>query len=185
MKSKYEWTLVLLVTFLLVMWADSSRSDVYTDVNLASYHLDNSWNDRWSNPKRPHRDYNQTNFGLGLTWEPVDWIDFRAGFYENSFYKHSNYIGVSTKYQITSENGFSFAPGVFLGGVTGYNETPNETKVPNIEAGFVDGIYPFVLPYVRFGYNRVFANIGIAPQQLFHKDGRLFFSFQLQFKVID
>ncbi len=70
--------------------------------------------------------YNQVNLGLGVSYEFVDGIDARVGFFDNSFHELSVYGAMNWH---TSYSRF-VAVGVQVGVISGYQDTPIGTGEP-------------------------------------------------------
>lgn len=105
------------------------------------------------------RSYNSTNYGAGLKYGFTDYVDGFVGFYDNSYYKTSFYAGVNIKrdfYPLDTK--FRIAPGLKLGLVSGYDDTPSGDTT--IGPG---NTTPLVVPNVEFGYGRYYVNTGFIP----------------------
>jgi len=72
--------LALLVPVLAFYSTPSEAGEQYVVATMASYHFDRS------------KEHNEQNFGLGYEYKfNEDWR-VGAGFYKNSFYRHTNYV---------------------------------------------------------------------------------------------
>ena len=126
----------VLVGIVAVGMFAKALSQTYLVTTIGSYHFDRS------------KDYNERNLGLGLEHRSGDW-SVSAGFYRNSFDRHTNYLLAS--YTPLDIGGWQL--GGVVGGVTGYN----------------DGIAPWVSgiatrDFGSVGINVVFSVAGVALQ---------------------
>lgn len=103
-------------------------------VHVASYHADRS------------KDHNEINPGLGLRIKkPYSRWFGAAGFYDNSLYRTSFYVGVGTDVPLTDHVALRFT----AGGVTGYYEMP---------------LQPVVVPELVFEARGYGVAIGFVPK---------------------
>lgn len=115
---RYYILLAIWVLSLTLMAKSASANDTWLDVNLASNHSIDYY---MKNGQR--HNFNEDNFGLGITKELSQSFDFKTGFFKNSFNNQSLYIGGNLKH--TQKIGQWFIePGVTLGVATGYQDTP-------------------------------------------------------------
>ena len=98
---------------------------------------------------RKHVKFNESNLGVGYSHDINKHIAVRGGVYDNSYNRTSVYVGAAASVAISR----SFDIGVQVGAVTGYAGTPQGSGA----------VSPFVLPYVRGGYGRLFGEIGYLP----------------------
>lgn len=102
------------------------------DINIGSRHSEGTY---WGLENRSRgyieKKYNENNFGVGLSYGYRTWVDFKTGFFENSYEKNSFYIGafIHKDIYLFRSKMWLIAPGVNVGGVTGYNNTPMKTPV--------------------------------------------------------
>ena len=104
---------------------------------LASYHFDRS------------KEYNESNLGLGIEQKLNSEWSISAGFFRNSFNRHTNYVFAG----YTPLHFDSWRVGAVIGGVTGYE---------NGVAPWLTGIA--TRDYGRIGLNIVFSTAGVALQ---------------------
>lgn len=125
----------------------------------------NAWHA--SNHNRGGKDthFNETNWGLGYEYELTDNNRLSFGFYDNSFNRHSNYIGdLYQPYHWRVFDGqLSF--GAFFGNITGYPET---TDFFTKDGALVQGVKnktwnPMIIPVVSYTYHGVGINMEILP----------------------
>ncbi len=119
---------------LMAMFAEAQT---YAVATLAAYHFDRS------------KEYREFNPGLGLEHRYSNEFSVSAGFFRNSFDRHTNYLFAA--YTPVELGGWR--TGVIAGGVTGYEEgaSPWFSGVAMRDFGSV-------------GVNLVFATSGIALQ---------------------
>ena len=117
------------------------------------------------------REYNSMNTGLGLTKQVSNHVDVSAGVYENSYYKTSVY-GCANFHLNFGGGALIVRPGVSVGIVTGYDNTPDNTGVvrpivlPSLVASFNDfGVrFGFVPPFPRSGGGSTVAVVTVQFQ---------------------
>ena len=87
------------------------RGNWYVDSTVMSKHIN------------PSEDYNESNFGLGVTYRYTQYLEYRVGYYKNSYSKHSNYALVNViPYPYTKGN-WNIDAGLNLGIIDGYQDT--------------------------------------------------------------
>ena len=149
----------------------ADRGDLWLDFNGASWHTAKSYS--WEGQTR---NYNQTNFGLGLGRGLNDWSELKGGWFENSYYKTSVYLTLDVKptwIRYQNENWF-VAPGVAFGAVTGYQDTPEQTGA----------VAPWALLNVSFGNPKHWRFVvGYLPSTLFVKNGVNVVTLQFSLKL--
>ena len=154
----------LLLPLLLLLASSANSAELYLDLNLASSHAKSGY---YENGKKIP--YNERNLGLGLTYSYHENLDFKVGFYENSYEKTSIYAGAQPHINLLNDNRLTLEGGLMFGVVSGYEEEDNA----GIEIG--GGLNVIILPTIRIGYDFVFLNIGYLPGAVA--------TFQLQFKI--
>lgn len=114
-----------------------AAAQTYAVATLASYHFDRK------------KDYNENNFGLGIEHRFSDAWAMSAGFFRNSFDRHTNYVFAG----YTPIQYAGWRVGAVVGGVTGYSEgvDPWLTGIATRDFG-------------RVGLNLVFSPAGVALQ---------------------
>jgi hypothetical protein len=133
----------------------SSRSVVWLNPGLLSYHFDQSQN------------FNAVNYGFGGEYQFSSVASITAGTYRNSHYHQSNYIGMYWQ-------PIAIGPvkvGVVAGGFNGYSSNNN------------GGWFPAVLPALTVEGDWVGLNLLVIPTIGDHVSGSL--SFQVKFKVFE
>ena len=126
----------LMLAFMLASISTRAKADTWVTATVASYHSDRS---------TPH---NELNYGLGFEHD-VNWFKFKdsrfvGGFYKNSNWKQSTYVGLTYM-------PWTIGPakvGAMFGVVTGYEEMK---------------VMPTILPTVSFEGKTFGANIGLMP----------------------
>lgn len=114
------------------------------DINLASHHSKDTYNNGTA--------YNEDNFGLGASYAWEDWLDLKAGFFDNSYNKTSTYVGAFVHKDFRYGE-LVLSPGVAGFLMTGYDNTPE--NAPEVAPIPVFGL--------GVGYSRVKANLGYNP----------------------
>ena len=154
MKGSFIIMLALVVTMITTQGA--SANDLWVDINVASYHTSA---DSYCYQGECD-DFNEFNYGLGLSYELNELFEVTGGFFRNSYDKHSNYAGVKAKYDFDLGAGVALTPGLTLGVVTGYDDTEVEAST----------LQPMALPSVTVSYKRVRATVGYLPLTLVSDD---------------
>jgi hypothetical protein len=152
MKKFIFATIVIFTTATSIpAWADSGQ--LWLDINVTSIHGKDTWE---YNGKEGA--YNENNFGLGLGYQVSDFGEWKIGFYENSYNKTSVYAGMRFRTNLLlgfiEDPTWVFAPGLTLGVITGYNDTPEEARALN----------PVILPSIDIGHRSIGRmNVGFLP----------------------
>lgn len=115
----------------------AAKSQTYAVATITSIHFDRDKN------------YNESNFGLGLERKVSDDWSISAGYFRNSFDRQTEYVFAG----YTPVEIMGWRTGLVMGGVTGYE----------------DGVSPWftgiaMRDYGRIGVNLVFSGAGIAIQ---------------------
>ena len=134
---------------LLFMSPIANANDLWVDANVASYHT----NDNGYCYQGKCDEFNEFNYGLGLSYETSDYTEVQGGFFRNSYDKNSLYADVKVKYDFGVGAGVLVTPGLAIGLVTGYDDTELEAST----------FQPMVLPSVSVSYKRVRAVVGYIP----------------------
>ena len=144
---------------------EASANDLWLDINVASYH---AGSDGYCYQGECD-DFNEFNYGLGLSYELDDTFEATGGFFRNSYDKHSHYLGVKAKYDF-ARGDWALTPGLTVGLVTGYDDTEVEAST----------LQPMALPSVTVSYKRVRGTVGYIPLNLVSDDaGADVITFQL------
>ena len=158
---------ILALTVPLLTAYEVNAGDLWLDVNVASYHVDA---DSYCYQGECD-DFNELNYGLGLSYTMDDLIEWQAGFFRNSYDQHSNYAGIKFKHDFINGD-FAVTPGILVGGVTGYDDTGVEASVVQMMA----------LPSLSVSYADVRATIGYLPLKLIAEDSTDVVTFQLGYR---
>lgn len=104
--------LMLLITFSNISVAQEAAKQ-WLVVTTNSYHFE--------------RDvpYNEKNWGLGWEWSRTDHVRYGVGFYQNSFYKATEYVYVA----YTPWKPFGLSVGPIMGLVTGYEKNDDQPSL--------------------------------------------------------
>src|SRR5688500_5707906 len=146
----------ILVSILIGVVADVRvYANTWLDINVTSWHSQSDYH--W---EQQVREFNRNNFGLGATRELRDWLEVKAGWFENSYEKTSLYGLVALKWQFYKKRSLSLAPGVALGAVSGYQNTPERTGA----------LAPWGAGMLSVTYReRWRASVGYLPSSIFRK----------------
>lgn len=117
--NRLRWLLAL---FAVPLVGSATPGQWWLDLNVASKHSERTY--FWDG--RVQR-FNETNLGLGATYELKPWCDVKAGWFENSYDKTSGYALVNAKWNLVKDRRWSLAPGLATGIVSGYRNTPEQT----------------------------------------------------------
>lgn len=160
---------MMLLSFCLFSNVHAAEGDLWIDVNVASYHAGGNGYCY----KNDCHDFNQFNYGLGVSYEMDSLIEWTGGFYRNSYDENSVYGGVRFNHNFNVGQ-FNVTPGIFVGGVTGYDDTEVEASPLQLIA----------LPMVGVSYKQVRGMFGVAPVGLVSPDSsvKAVFSFQLGYR---
>jgi hypothetical protein len=142
-----------LVLFLLIFFstlANAETGDIWLDINVGSKHSTDTY---WY--KGQTYEYNESNPGIGITYEASNTFDIKGGVYDNSYNQTSLYFAGNIKMDLAQSSDWIIEPGFMFGGATGYHDTPENLLLA-----------PIILPNVSVGYKRVRANFGYAPFSL-------------------
>jgi len=110
-------------------------ADTYIDLHVTSWHSKDTYTKQGVT-----KQYNNKNFGLGVTKSINLYNDVSAGFFKNSYYDMSTYIGIDTH---TNTNP---RIGVIYGVVTGYDQG-----------------YVLAMPNVTYDVDRYRVRFGLIP----------------------
>ncbi|MGH1441762.1 MAG: hypothetical protein ACRBBR_16735 [Cellvibrionaceae bacterium] len=119
------------------------------DINTGSKHSDQSYKNSYGN----NQYYNEDNEGFGITYGYKDYLDIKMGFFENSYFKTSTYIGAVLNKDFYIFNDIVISPGLGLMLTTGYDDTPIDAPV----------IAPIFHPSISFGHKLLRSTIGYIP----------------------
>jgi hypothetical protein len=114
------------------------------DINLASIHQESTYGDG--------QKYNRENFGLGTTYGYSDNIDFKLGFFNNSYNRTTTYL-VAVWQKDFHYKTLRISPGIGAFLVTGYDRAPE----------FAKNIQPGAIPVLSVAYRNTALNIGLLP----------------------
>jgi hypothetical protein len=136
----------------LIQWIEPAKKQaIWLNPGLYSYHFDQE------------QDFNPINIGFGVEYQFSTAASFTAGFYRNSYYQHSQYIGAY--WQPISIGPFKL--GMVAGAFNGYDNTNN------------GGWFPAALPAISVEGDLFGLNLIVIPTI----PNRIAGSVSLQFKV--
>lgn len=121
-----------LLAALLFAASPALAGDFWAVATIGSYHFNRD------------KAYNERNFGLGVEYGMTENTRFVAGFYDNSKYKHTNYVGAV------------WTP-INLGGFT------RAGLVGMCATGYADNVMCAPIPTITLEGRRFGANFVIAP----------------------
>ena len=108
---------------LMMIAGSATAGDVWVDMNGVSKHIGAEEYTFNGETKK----FNEINRGLGVGVEVHKNVEVTAGFYENSYYKNTVYVGsrLFLNYKVGE---VKIKPGVLIGAVTGYDDTVEQAK---------------------------------------------------------
>jgi hypothetical protein len=131
----------------------AAKGDFWLDLNVGSKHSEKNY--VWQGRRNS---FNESNLGLGATYQLKTWCDVKAGWFDNSYDRTSIYALVNPKWELLHHSRWSLAPGVAAGLVTGYQHTPEQTGA----------VAPWGMVTLSLGFNdRWRVNLGYIPSRLF------------------
>ena len=151
---------VLLVIGCAFVYNGSARAAEPTiDVSITSWH--SSEKGYWDRTEKVRRPFNNENFGMGVTIPTAyDSVAVRLGFYDSSYHKWSTYAGIRLG-KVWAFGPVELNPGVTVGVVTGYKDTPMHAHE----------FQRMAHPDVRFMFSKTAGfSLGYIPSRLVHKD---------------
>lgn len=152
----------LLVVLLLPISVFAQPSPWLLEINGFSFHTEAAFNAGWreTGTQAPYRekwrDFNSINTGVGLRYDLAQNLQAFAGVYRNSYYRPSGYAGLNLRREFSIRNGWRVAPGLKLGFVSGYTNTPEESRL-------LDTLIFIALPNIEIGTHGKYLNIGLMP----------------------
>jgi len=106
-----------------------------------------------SHHDKPKQEYNEENYGAGITYQ-VKQHYIAAGFYKNSDNRTTKYLLTGWRKDLV-DGDIIFAPGVVVGGLTGYKEKTVTAIMPTLTFGYQRiKINTLFLPAIN-GFDRV------------------------------
>jgi len=131
----HQWLGLIVAALLTGMFlseCEAANNDLWLDINMGSYHERGYWWTRDDNGTITEGEFNQKNFGLGLTYGINNYVDINGGFYDNSYNKNSFYAGAIIKYPLPIPSDYlRVEPGIKLNVATGYTGTPDDEDTWN------------------------------------------------------
>ena len=116
------------------------------------------------------KEYNEQNYGLGLTYASRDWLDLSVGTFKNSFNNQSTYAALAFNNDI-HYGLITMSPTLMLGVTTGYEGISKRSW----------GTYsPVVVPSLTFKAGAFSTNVGFIPQGFGGKSSVLTFRFGIE-----
>jgi len=137
-----------IVVLMFVGTAYAAEQTLSLDLNLTSNHTTDGYYENGQYIK-----YNSKNRGAGVTYFNGENTEVFTGWYSNSYYQKSVYLGVNfvASYKFGK---IAVRPGLAIGGVSGYLNTPQQTT---------DGMMLMVLPNVSVGVGDFSVKVGYVP----------------------
>ena len=151
------------LSFCIFFSVNVSALDVYEwtlDINTGSKH-DNAYYGK-------DKAFNENNNGAGITYGFSNTIDFKVGYYENSYHRTSVYGGPVLNKDFYYHNDFVISPGVGLMFTTGYHGIVENAPV----------VAPIIHPSISFGFKTLRSTVGYIP---YGENNVLTFQTQIQF----
>lgn len=124
----------------------------YLDINLTSVHHRRGWKEQGRVIP-----FNDGNFGIGLTHEIRNFLEVKAGFYDNSYYKTSGYAVANFIYHARF-GPVTVAPAFGIGLVSGYRGTSCDYTHGR------SNVEPAIFPNLNVGAGPVRISIGAIPR---------------------
>lgn len=139
--------------------------------------------------------YNESNPGLGLEFSLVPTTSLRLGYYQNSYSRRSNYIGLNTiilSRKIFSDTTFSL--GLQYGLVSGYGTTNIQVRHKQVysrveytyyEYTFKKAITPILMPLVTLSNSTLAISIGYLPDTRYNDTAVITVEVKIKIKYLD
>jgi len=116
------------------------------DINTGSKHSDEAYQNNYGN----NQYFNEDNSGFGVTYGYSEHLDVKMGFFENSYFNTSTYVGAVLNKDFYIFSDLVISPGLGLILTTGYDDTP--INAPSIA--------PILHPSISFGHKLLRSTIG-------------------------
>jgi hypothetical protein len=138
--------------------AQASEGQVWLDLNVTGDHSRDYWWYEKEDGTKVKQEYNEQNFGVGLSYGVNDYIDILGGtVFKNSYKKTSYYFGSNIKYPINLFSDTRLELGVMVAAATGYEGTIDEKST-------VGGLLPYVIPNITLiAEDTFYARLGWCP----------------------
>lgn len=158
---------ILFVLLLISTNAYALNDQLWLDINIGSKHSTDKWytgvecDEDWNCDPSTGTvgDYNEENYGAGLTYGLSDYFDIMGGAVsKNSFNNFSLYGGGNLKYPFFAGKSFRVEPGIMLMLATGYRGTRLEHKF-----SFGDFTPLPLLNITAVLFDRFYARVGYFP----------------------
>lgn len=141
---------ILLPIFCLLS-LPASAGDLWVDIHGLSIHSSSSYS-----YKQYSGDYNWANLGAGVGYALTPNVELKAGAYWNSYENLSVYAGARFGLRLpVGDSGVIVDPGLTVGVVTGYEDTPDEAAA----------IQPVILPGSEHRVQPISPLSGIYPRR--------------------
>ena len=163
MKLKAFTTMLLLGSI-----ASTANADIVLNLHLGSIHTNDGY---WSAETGKLTDYNESNPGLGISYQFTNNFELRGGGYKNSHNANSFYLGGAA---YTSSNRL-VGVGVVAGIVTGY-----DGLILNPDFDYKPA-QPFAMPSIFINYGNVRSEIGYIPAVSDGMSGTITFTTGIRF----
>lgn len=149
--TKRKIILALLAGWLIgavIYEACAETGDTWLNIHGLSNHLDT---DVWIDKQGQAHEWQEFNYGLGVTYEWLDHIELRGGAFRNSFDKGSVYAAAGLHTSYARLLSFSLQAGL----ATGYKDTPT---------GGDSALVGFIMPTAGINIKRTRIEIGYIPR---------------------
>lgn len=164
----------------------AETGDFFLEINQTSWHSEKGYmssecsdyniKGQCQHAYQKNKEYNSDNHGLGLSYTMLPYLDIKAGFYDNSFYVRSNYVGVNVHHDFHFKERVVIVPGLAVGLVTGYKPT----QMSSVQIG---SAMLMVLPNVDVGTKNLRVNFGLIPTKLVNHDKPNVITLQIRLKM--
>lgn len=149
-----------IIALSMLLFSSATLAGTWVDVNLISKHSRPTY---YNTQSKQIEEFNQENFGIGLTQTLTNNLDFTIGGYKNSFSETSFYTGVNLKAKFG--NVFSITPGIAGLLVTGYGDAPINSVMAGKDLLFVP------MPNITFSDSQFKLTIGYYSSKLVEENG--------------
>lgn len=110
---------------------------------------------------KPSEEYNEENYGAGITYQVKNQY-LAAGWYKNSLNRTTKYLMVGWRKDLIDGDGV-FAPGIMIGGLTGYTDETATVVIPTLTFGYQPvKINLLILPAINGFEGVVFAQLEVT-----------------------
>jgi len=127
----------------------SNKTTMFVDLHMTSFHSQENYYEDYETDegtKTTTIPFNEENFGIGVRYQLEDFLDVSVGFFKNSFYNTSVYLGG----EVYTSRQRLISIGLAVGLVSGYRGTTIDTPV-------------MVMPIMQVGVPEIGVRIGVVP----------------------